>query len=305
MTKSSRHAGGMSLREPVSFARRRSSLFRMAVAGAGQLPPMLLELPKGSRHVASVALDGAAALAHFGAAAAGVPVIAARCGAAVHELSGARQYQLVSSVVQLLLDTAQNSNRTLPAWPASRDVICELETAQPSAPFSAADRGAAPASIGTMTITGRARHEPGCWPPAPEAGVPAPRHEMKPRKVSGQLWFDPLQLAHALQAAHASPAPLGLDDPAHIAALSLPRKAGPPRLLRRRPRKRPSGQDLEGAADDPGSGGPALANVGRQPSRMAALRLKPQAAKRPAWAQLTVAEHDEQVQDLLNFVNEL
>lgn len=270
------------------------------------MPPVLLELPANFQHVSTTALQGASAMAYL--AACGQPVSAARACAAVHS-SDTGSHHIVSSVVQLLLEvqpamhTAQyHSSAAIARTEASlADVLHEDTTAQtlPLAPECMSPH--ADKAVGSGSA---ARHKPGQWPASPPPGEAATAlQQVKPKQPRALAACAPLQLAHAIQAAHATPAALGPDDPMHLAALLLPRKAGPPRLLRRPPAKRSSDQ-LQDAVGG-GDGLPVRQSAAQQLSRVDALRLRSQQAKRPAWAKPTVNEHDEQEEDLLNFVSDL
>ena len=269
------------------------------------MPPVLLELPANFQHVSTAALQGASAMAYL--AACGQPVSAARACAAVHS-SDTGSHHVVSSVVQLLLEvqpamhTAQyNSSAAIARTEASLADVLHEDTAAQTLPLAPecmsphADKGVGSGSTAT--------HKPGQWPaPLPPGEAANALQQVKPKQPRWAACA-PLQLAHAIQAAHATPAALGPDDPMHLAALLLPRKAGPPRLLRRPPAKRSSDQ-LQDAVGG-GSSLPVRQSAAQQLSRVDALRLRSQQAKRPAWAKPTVNEHDEQEQDLLNFVSDL
>jgi hypothetical protein len=290
-----------------SMARPLNAFGSEATGGSKALmPPVLLELPANFQRVSTAALQGATALAYI--AACGQPIAAARGGTVVHS-RGTGSHHVVSSVVQLLLEIqpvmppAQHDSIAATAQPeASLAEVLHEDTAAQTLP--AAPECSLPVADKAVGSGSAARHTPGQWrqPPPPE-DCAAAGQQLKPKQPRAWAMCAPLQLAHAIQAAHASPAALNPDDPMHLAALLLPRKAGPPRLLRRLPAKRSSDQ-LQGAVGG-GSGLPVRQGAAQQLSRVDALRLRLQQAKRPAWAKPTTNEHDEQEQDLLNFVSDL
>ncbi len=242
-------------------------------AAAGE-EAVLIQIPAEMRHVASVAIQGASVTA-FLAAAAAAPVVAARCCAALHSSADDR-YQLVSSVVQLLLDTAQDRRH------------------DKTANMSSSGRGAA-------------KHEAGRWP-APGVVIKERiqvKHLRRPRCTESTVGI--MSLAHALQAAHAQP-PASLADATPYAA--MPRKLGPPPLLHRRmPGKRSSTQDLQ-TSNQPSSGRGARGSVygggrshgKRRKSNSPKMR---EAQRRPAWAGLAASELAQQEEAMLDFVNSL
>jgi hypothetical protein len=270
------------------------------------LPSVLLELPPNVRHICTAALHGATALAYFTAA--GQPVKLARGCTAVHTLDSDSSQRVVSSVVQLLLEAkaplAEPSSTADSAQTAASlvDVLCE-DTAAQTLPESADCR--LPSFPQPAEPTSAPRHQPGQWQLPPHECNASPQR-LKPGKSRSRGACLTLQLAHALQAAHAAPAALGPEDPMHLAALLRPRKAGPPRLPRRKPAKRSSDQLQHAAAGELGGSGLAWSGSrNQQLSRADALQSRLQQAKRPAWARPMSPEHDQQEQDLLNFVSEL
>lgn len=255
-----------------------SRLLTCRAAAAGE-EAVLLQLPADMRHVASVAVQGAAATAFLAAASAATPVVAARCSAALHSSADDR-YQLVSSVVQLLLDTAQGARR----------------------------QNAKMLSGGSGDT---AKHEPGRWP-APGAALEVPNKQQALSKRlpcasrGEESTVSIMQLAHAIQAAHAQP-PASLIDAVPIA--TLPRKAGPPRLMHRhKPTKRASSQSLQSAGQLSSSSGGNGDSSGRLYGKRKknAPPVKPKDPhRRPAWAELMASERSKQEQALLDFVNSL
>ena len=281
--------------------------FESEAAGGSEalMPPVLLEPPANFRHVSTAALQGASAMAYLAACA--QPVSAVRACTAVHS-SDTGSHHIVSSVVQFLLDAkpmtslVQHSSSATAASTEARlaDVLHEDAAAQTLPLASECTVAVVDKGVGSGSAAG---HKPGQWRPPPPEEAATALQQLKPKQPRGWAACAPLQLAHAIQAAHASPAALGPDDPMHLAALLLPRKAGPPRLLRRPPAKRSSDQ-LQDAVGG-GNGLPVRQSAAQQLGRVDALRLRSQQAKRPAWAKPTINEHDEQEQDLLNFVSDL
>lgn len=161
-----------------------------AVAGwEADLQHVLLELPANVQHVGTITLQGAAAMAYF--AARGQPVTAARGCTAVHCLEATPNQRLVSSVVQLLLDTAAQESSGAAALPFSStsDVVLEHTAAQTMPPEQAAVSSAATAAAGAPNVSSSpTKHEPGRWrpPSPPELGDAAPRLPVRTCKPHSQ-----------------------------------------------------------------------------------------------------------------------
>ena len=253
--------------------------------------------------------DAAArSLCNAAAASQGSGLIAAR-GRISKQTSTDGRFQLVTAIVQLLLDRQQRQQGVAASDDAARAateaVAQALEVQEQIGSAATARPESAPASCRNTAeqrphrpSTGSATQQ---LPPAQSspdgaaAHAAQPRWRGAPRERSNAAI---LALAHTLIAAHASPHLRDSD-----AQFPWSKKPPVPKM-RRRPRRRPSAEGgLDSAASscsEPGFDG--AGGYGRRappPPRL------PPESKRPAWAQLVNAAPAEQEQALLDWVSQV
>lgn len=263
-----------------------------------------------------IAADGGASaafrsLCNNAATSQGAKLVAA-AGYISEDSSADGRFQLVTAIVQLLLDRQQRQQgRAAPqdgtgsaaeaaVEALKRQVLTTEATAakpasSPDPGHVAAPRPAQPtaASI-TQPVPSPSPLQPSSSEPPAEKG-PHIRQSKQERSNASIL-----ALAHTLIAAHAKPQ-LGESDPQ---AQRLKKPLVPRR--RRKPHRRPSAEGgLDSAAssgsESGGFGGGGHGRPVRQPP-CAPMKLPP-ASRRPAWAQLVHAAPAEQEQALLDWVN--
>ena len=241
------------------------------------------------------------------AASQGATLVAA-AGYTSENSSADGRFQLVTAIVQLLLDRQQRQQgRTVPqdgtgsaaeaaVEALKRQVLTsEAATAKP-APSPEPSHGAAqprPAQPAAASITHPMPSPSPLQPSSSETPVEKElriRHSKQERSNASIL-----ALAHTLIAAHAKPQ-LGESDPQtqRLKKPLVPRR-------RRRPHRRPTAEGGQDSAANSGSESGGFGRPVRQPP-CAPVRLPP-ASRRPAWAQLVHAAPAEQEQALLDWVN--